>query len=121
MKQLNKFLLTLTALVGMSSFALGNTPGQHTVTLTWTETGCPTCTFNVYRSTTANACSGTPTPFVTGVATTNYTDATVTLGTTYFYDVTAVGTGGESACSNEAQIAVPSPPSAPASLQGTVN
>ena len=107
-----------------SAAALANTPGKHTVSLSWVApvSGCTgACTYNLYRSTSANACAGTPTPLVTGIASTSYTDSTVTLGQTYFYDVTAVGTGGESTCSNEVQVPVPSPAGAPTSLQGTVN
>jgi fibronectin type 3 domain-containing protein len=104
--------------------ALANTPGKHSVALTWIAptSGCTTsCTYNVYRSATANACAGAPTPYATGITSPAYTDQNVTLGSTYYYDVTAVGVGGESACSNEVQIAVPSPPSPPTDLQGTVD
>jgi len=109
-----KKLILILILLGT---AWANTPGKHSVSLTWTETGCPTCTFNVYRGTATGVCLGTPTPYATGVTTTSYIDTAVTGGTTYFYAVSAVS-GGESACSSEAQAAVPSSPPSPTGLQG---
>jgi fibronectin type 3 domain-containing protein len=55
-------------------------------------------TYNVYRS----LSPGTETLYATGVTTTNAIDRGVQTGTTYYYKVTAVGPGGESAPSNEA-------------------
>ena len=81
-------------------------PGQRSVTLAWTEANCPTCTFNVYRGSVTGVCSGTPTPYAKGITTTGFTDMAVTAGQTYFYAVSAV-LGVESACSSEAQVAVP--------------
>jgi hypothetical protein len=106
-----------TLLLAFSVLCFANTPGQHSVTLTWTETGCPTCTFNLYRGSATGVCSGTPTPYVKGITTTTYTDTAVTAATTYFYAVSAVN-GGESACSSEAQVSVPTSPASPSSLQG---
>ena len=118
-----RWISILVMLLATSFPALANTPGKHSVALSWAESGCPACTFNVYRSTTANACSGNPTPIATGLQVTGYDDTNVTLGTTYYYDVTAVNqaTGGESACSNEVQIAVPPITTpVPSGLAGTV-
>jgi fibronectin type 3 domain-containing protein len=42
-----------------------------------------------------------------GLPATLYTDNTAEAGATYFYVVTAVNTGGESAPSNEITVAVP--------------
>jgi fibronectin type 3 domain-containing protein len=120
MKQLSQ-IIAVVLLTSLAGFA--NTPGKHTVALSWTApaSGCTAgCTYNVYRSTSANACSGTPTPYATGISSPAYTDQNVTLGQTYFYDVSAVGSGGESTCSNEVQVSVPTPPSAPTGLAGTV-
>jgi len=98
--------------------AHASSPGQRSVSLTWTETpACPACTYNVYRGSTTGVCSGTPTPFATGITSTSYTDSTVVAGQGYFYAVSAVS-GVESACSAEAQIAVPSAPATPSGLQG---
>ena len=96
----------------MSSVLLfGNTPGKQTVTLTWSES-TPGATFNIYRGSAPGVCTGTPTPIATGVIPLTYIDTTVTAGATYVYAVSAVK-GGESACSNEAQVAVPSMASPP--------
>jgi fibronectin type 3 domain-containing protein len=91
--------------------------GQRSVVLTWTEV-TSSVTFNVYRGAVTGVCSGTPTPYATGVTATTFTDLSVTAGQTYFYAVSAVK-GVESTCSNEVQIAVPSAPATPQSLQGT--
>lgn len=111
-------LIWLLGLCAMSMNAHANTPGQHSVKLTWNEASCPSCTFNVYRGSVTGVCSGTPTPYATGVSATAYTDLAVTAGSTYVYAVSAVN-GGESACSAEAQVTVPTAPAPPTSLQGT--
>jgi fibronectin type 3 domain-containing protein len=56
-------------------------------------------TYNVYRGTTAGGES--PTPIVTGVTATTYTNTGRTNGVTYYYKVKAVN-GGTSPYSNEA-------------------
>jgi fibronectin type 3 domain-containing protein len=64
------------------------------VTITWTAVSGAT-SYTVYRSTTAGtqgSAIGTPTA-------TTFTDSTATPGTTYYYGVTATGTGGTSALS----------------------
>jgi hypothetical protein len=73
--------------------------GTAQVTLSWTgSTGATS--YNVYRSLNGSGEGGTP--LATGVTGTSYTDTATAFGTTYFYKVTAVGAGGESALSNEA-------------------
>lgn len=67
------------------------------VDLTWGAVTEAT-SYNVYRSTTSG---GTYTKIADNVTGTTYTDSSVTNGTTYYYVVTAVSTGGESANSNE--------------------
>lgn len=99
-------------------FAMANTPGKHSVALTWTWSGTGTPTYNVYRGPATGVCSGSPTPFATGVTSTAFTDTTVAAGQTYVYAVTAV-LGGESTCSAEVQVSVPTSPVAPSNLQGT--
>jgi fibronectin type 3 domain-containing protein len=73
--------------------------GVAQVKLTWTATA-GAATYNVYRSLNGNGEGGTP--IATGVSATTYTDTTIAFGTTYFYKVTAVDTGGEGPLSNEA-------------------
>lgn len=95
--------LFLLAFLLLSSAAFANTPGQHSIQLTWDlDAACipSACGYNVYRSVgTADPCIGIPTPYAT--STTNaFLDTPVTAGQTYSYRVTEVLlVGGESACS----------------------
>jgi fibronectin type 3 domain-containing protein len=78
------------------------------LTLTWTAAaGAPTG-YNVKRSTT----SGTEVTLPAGgnVAGTNFTDTTVTVGTTYFYTISALNGDGEGADSAEVSGAAPGTP-----------
>ena len=68
------------------------------VTLNWTAPAGAT-SFNVYRGTTAGG-EGT-TPIATGLTGTTLVDTGLADGQTYYYQVTAVDTGGESARSAE--------------------
>jgi hypothetical protein len=85
------------------------------VSLTWsTSTGATN--YNVKR-----AASGSgPYTTITNTSSTSYTDTSVLSGTTYYYVVSAVGTGGESP--NSAPVsATPSPPPAPTILTVLTN
>lgn len=74
-----------------------------TVTLNWTApVQGPVSSYNVYRGTIHG---GPYTLLQSGVAGTSYQDTAVPNGT-WFYTVTAVNAGGESAKSNEAQASV---------------
>ena len=105
----------------LSVLAFANTPGKHTVALSWTASPTNGVTYNIYRGSSSGVCNGTPTPYATGISTTSYTDTNVSAGT-WYYNVSASGAGGESTCDGEVQISVPAittqPPTA---LQGTVN
>lgn len=90
----------------LSLFALAKRPSQHTVTLTWTASSTKGVTYNIYRGTSAGVCNGKPTPYATGITGTSYVDTNVSPGT-YFYNVSAVGPTGESACDGEASVTVP--------------
>ena len=71
------------------------------VSLSWsTVTGATS--FNVYRATTSGT-EGT-TPLATGLASPNYVDSAVGNGGTFYYEVTAVGLGGESVKSGETSV-----------------
>lgn len=108
-------LIALVLTIG----AFAATPGtNHGESLTWSESGCPTCTFNVYRGTTAGGENYT-TPIAKGVTTATYLDQSGTAGVTYFYTVTAVNGTIESAPSNEASGVFPTVPSSPSSLTAT--
>ena len=74
--------------------------GKRKINLNWTQSPSPGITQNkVYRSTTAG---GPYTLRATLGAVTTYQDVGLTSGTTYYYRVTAVNSGGESGFSNEA-------------------
>ena len=80
------------------------------INLVWN--GLPNAaSYNVKRSTTSG---GSYTVVVTGVTATNYTDSILADGTTYFYVVSAVNLGGESA--NSVPASATTMPAAPAGL-----
>jgi hypothetical protein len=86
---------------------LTGTGVSHSVSLTWTASVTPGVTgYKVYRGTT----SGGPYTLLStlGVAV-SHTDLNVISGQTYYYVVTAVGSGGESVYSNQAQAVIPVP------------
>jgi fibronectin type 3 domain-containing protein len=75
---------------------LAAAPLDSQATLTWTApTGA--LTYNIYRST----ISGAETLLTSGVSSSSYTDTELVDGTTYYYQVTAVGVGGEGTRSTE--------------------
>jgi hypothetical protein len=85
--------------------------GIHGVSLSWTaSTSSGVEGYNVYRGTGSGGESTTPLNS-TPITATTYTDENVTAGTTYYYVVTAVATGGttQSVDSNEASATVPTP------------
>lgn len=87
---------------------MGTAPPQHSVSLSWTDSGSGVVGYNVYRSGT----SGGPYMEINSGLDPSaaYTDSAVTAGQTYYYVTTAVeGNGTESAYSNETQGAVPTP------------
>lgn len=115
---MRRILLLLAVVVGLA-VALGNTPGQHSVTLTWTASATPNVTYNLYRGTAAGVCGGTPTPYVKGITAPTYTDTNaLSDGQTLFYNVSAVKNGGESACDGEIQVLIPVLPLPPSGLAG---
>ena len=89
---------------------------QHGIALTWSRSdNLPNATFNVYRSTVSGQEQQAP-PIATGVSVTNFLDQSGTAGTPYFYVVTEVDNGIESAPSAEATATYPTVPGAPISL-----
>ena len=81
----------------------------HSASLNWTaSTSSGVAGYNVYRGTVSN---GPYTKLTSAlVVGTGYTDASVQAGQTYYYVITAVdSTSNESAYSNEAPAAIPSP------------
>ena len=102
---------------------LAATAGDGYVALSWSapssDGGATITSYNIYRSTTKGGEGSTP--FHTGVTGTGYTDNSVTNGTTYYYEVTAVNGIGEGPASNEgsATPAAVTAPSAPTGLKAT--
>jgi len=74
------------------------TAGNQQIALSWGAASGAT-SYNVYRGTTSGG-EGT-TPIATGLAGTTYTNTGLTNGTTYYYKVAAVNSGGTSGPSNE--------------------
>lgn len=87
---------------------VGTSPPQHSVSLSWADSGSGIVGYNVYRSSTSG---GPYTEINSGLdPSTTYSDNTVAAGQTYYYVATSVqGSGGESAYSNETQAVVPTP------------
>jgi hypothetical protein len=109
--------ITVAATAPAAPTGLAASAGDAQVTLTWNASSGAT-NYNVKRATVSGG------PFATLSATggTNYTDTSVTNGTTYYYIVTAMNSAGESGPSNEAQatpVAAPRPPAAPTNLTAT--
>jgi fibronectin type 3 domain-containing protein len=95
---------------------LAATTDNTLVTLTWTASTGATG-YNVKRATT----SGGPYTQLAATSSPQYADSSVTNGTTYYYVVSALNAGGESANSAEvaAKPAIPTVPAAPANLAAT--
>jgi hypothetical protein len=102
--------ITSSASTATTNVVLSGTGGtvQHSVAITWAASSSTVSGYNVYRSTTSG---GTYTKLNSAPVTTlTYTDSTVSSGITYFYVVTDVASDGtESAFSNQATAAVPTP------------
>jgi Abnormal spindle-like microcephaly-assoc'd, ASPM-SPD-2-Hydin len=83
-------------------------PTQHTVHLTWNDSGSSIAGYRVYRS---QSSSGSFQAISSSlVSLTDYADDSVVSGSTYYYAITAVSSSGtESAYSNEAKAVIPTP------------
>ena len=104
MLQLIQTILLLVVLTGQvtvpfANAALAATGTVHGADLSWTPSVTTSTTTNVYRAT----ISGGPYTLVTsGLAGSTYHDAGLPSSTTFYWVVTAVRSGVESAHSNEA-------------------
>ena len=94
----NEASATPTAGVPPAPTNLAATGGNATVSLTWSSSSGAT-SYGVYRGTSSGGEGSTAIGTSTG---TSYTDSSVTNGTTYYYTVKAVSSGGTSGASNEA-------------------
>jgi fibronectin type 3 domain-containing protein len=95
---------------------LTGTASTGQASLQWTAPA-GAVTFNVYRGTTAGG-EGT-TPVATGLTSASYVNTGLAPGKTYYYEVTSVDAGGESAASSEVAVTIPASTAATASLAGT--
>jgi len=87
----------------------GQMPGSHSVALSWNPSSSSGVSgYNVFRAGASGAYGSAPlnSAPVSGTA---YADASVTAGQTYFYIVTTVGDGTNSAASNEVSASIPVP------------
>ena len=90
--------------------AVAATPGNAQVSLSWTAPAGAS-SFNIYRSTTSGMTPANGTRVGTGFGSSPYTDTGLANGTTYYYVVTAVNSGGaESAPSAQVSAAPRIPP-----------
>lgn len=96
-----------TASVPGGPTSLTVTPGHGTATLHWSgsTSGSPT-SYSVYRGSMSDGEAVTPVAAVGGMTTT-FTDAGLTSGKTYFYNVAANNAVGASPDSNEVSVTVP--------------
>ncbi len=81
------------------------TAGNAQAALSW-NASLAAATYNLKRSTT----SGGPYTTAASPVVTNYTDTPLTNGTTYYYVVSALNAGGESANSTEVSVTPVAPP-----------
>ena len=86
------------------------------IQLTW-QAAPGAFAYNIYRSTAANGAFTN----VASAVLPNYPDSNVTDGVTYYYAVSAVGKGGESAASTVASATGCMPPATPTGLTATLN
>ena len=86
---------------------VGTQASQHSVALSWDASTSQVAGYNLYRGTVSG---GPYTKINSGLdASTNYSDASVQSGQTYYYVTTAVDSQGtESGYSNQAQAVIPS-------------
>jgi len=102
---------TPAATVPAAPTGVNASAGNALVTVSWTAANGAT-SYNVYRST----AQGTQGARI-GIATTQpYADSTVVNGTTYYYEVTAANSAGESPASTQSAPAVPAPSGPAAAL-----
>ena len=97
--------LQFTSLLPAAPTGLLATATSAQVKLNWNGVAGAS-SYNIKRAATSG---GNFTVIATGISGTNYTDTTITNGTTVYYIVTAFNTYGESLPSNEASASVPFP------------
>jgi hypothetical protein len=76
--------------------------GSSQINLTWTASPTAGVTYNVYEGTTSGFAPSASNRIASGVAATGYAATGLNSLSTYYYRVTAVNAGGESAATNQA-------------------
>ncbi len=90
---------------GVALSGTGTETSQHNVTLNWNASTSSVQGYYVYRGNTSGGPYTRLSPLEAGMS---YVDASVTSGQTYYYAVTALGSGDiESTFSNEASAVIP--------------
>jgi hypothetical protein len=82
--------------------------GQHNVVLTWGASPTSGVAYNMFRGTSSGG-EGTAAINTSPISVLTYTDTNVAAGTTYYYTVEAVDSGGSSAPSYETSAQIPTP------------
>ena len=96
---------------------LAAAPGNARVSLTWTAALGAT-SYNIYYSNTSGVTTSNGTK-ISGVTATSYLHTGLTNGSTYYYIVTSVSAGGESAPTSQVSAMPVAPPPAPGGLTPT--
>jgi hypothetical protein len=76
--------------------------GSSQINLAWTASATSGVTYDVYESTTSGFTPSASTRIVSGITATSYSATGLTGSKTYYYRVSAVNSGGESADTNQA-------------------
>jgi hypothetical protein len=76
--------------------------GSSQINLAWTASPTGGVTYSVYRSTTAGFTPSAANRIASGVASTAYSSTGLSPSTVYYFRITAVNAGGESAATNQA-------------------
>jgi cellulose 1,4-beta-cellobiosidase len=86
---------------------LVGTAGSGAAELSWdaVDSGTEKVTYNVYRGTVSGSINA-KTRIASALSATTYTDSSLTTGTTFYYQVTAQDSGGESDASNEVNVSL---------------
>lgn len=102
---------------GLSATAASSTM----INLAWTASSTSGVTYTVYRSTTSGFAPASGTQIATGLSATNFSDSSLTAGTTYYYLVEASTSAGNSTASNQATATTQAAgkPNAPANVAAT--
>jgi len=113
--------LAITPKAPAAPTGIGATAGNATVTVTWNNSTGAT-SYNVYRGTAAGQESTTP--IASGLTGQTYVNSSLSNGTTYFFKVAALNSGGTSPLSSEVSAKPSAPGNAfggtPAAIPGTV-